>query len=75
MWKGNHLGRRAKVFIQFVRSIFALFSPRVPAIFHWPGHIIPGHDSSLVSTLDILPTVVTSLGLRSSLLDNVVLDG
>jgi len=48
---------------------------RVPAIAHWPGHIIPGQESGLASTLDILPTVVTSLGLEASLLENILLDG
>ena len=51
------------------------FLTRVPAIVHWPDHISPGQESGLASTLDILPTVVASLGLGGSLLDNILLDG
>ena len=48
---------------------------RVPALATWPGMISPGVVSGLMSTLDIMPTVLGILGVESSLLDNILLDG
>ena len=31
---------------------------RVPALANWPGKITPGISSDLISTLDIVPTVM-----------------
>ena len=48
---------------------------RVPAIVHWPNQISSGKENGLMSTLDVLPTVMGSFGFESSMLDNVVMDG
>ncbi|XP_078505075.1 arylsulfatase A-like [Lissotriton helveticus] len=45
---------------------------REPAIAYWPGHIAPGVTHELVSTLDLLPTIVTLTGASKP---NVTLDG
>ena len=56
--------------------IFLLISQfRVPALVTWPGMISPGVIHGLMSTLDIMPTVLGILGVESSLLDNILLDG
>ena len=51
------------------------YSNRVPAIVHWPNQVSPGKENGMMSTLDVLPTVMGSFGLKTSMLDNVVMDG
>jgi arylsulfatase A-like enzyme len=52
---GSH-GRRAKY-------IFYEEACRVPFLVRWPGHIQPGATDTLLSTPDIMPTLLGSLGL------------
>ena len=52
---GSH-GRRAKY-------IFYEEACRVPFLVRWPGRIRPGATETLLTTPDILPTVVGALGL------------
>ena len=51
---GSH-GRRAKY-------IFYEEACRVPFLVRWPGHIRPGATDTLLSTPDIMPTVLGALG-------------
>ena len=38
---------------------------RMPAIARWPGHIVEGKETmELVSTLDVLPTILSLLGIK-----------
>ena len=53
---GSH-GRRAKY-------IFYEEACRVPFLVRWPGHIQPGATDTLLSTPDIMPTLLGALGLR-----------
>jgi len=53
---GSH-GRRAKY-------IFYEEACRVPFLVRWPGHIRPGATDTLLSTPDIMPTLLGSLGLH-----------
>lgn len=53
---GSH-GRRAKY-------IFYEEACRVPFLVRWPGHIQPGATDMLLSTPDIMPTLLGALGLR-----------
>ena len=48
---------------------------RVPAIVHWPNKISPGRENGLMSTLDVLPTVMGSFGFESQMMENVMIDG
>ena len=52
---GSH-GRRAKY-------IFYEEACRVPFLVRWPGHIRPGATDTLLSTPDIMPTLLGALGL------------
>jgi arylsulfatase A-like enzyme len=36
---------------------------RVPLWFHWPGHVPPGEHGDPVSALDVMPSVLSLLGL------------
>ncbi len=54
---GSH-GRRAKY-------IFYEEACRVPFLVRWPGHIRPGAIDTLLSTPDIMPTLLGALGLRA----------
>ncbi len=46
---------------------------RVPALFWWPGHIPPGVNMDMGSTLDLLPTLCRAAG--ADLPTDLVLDG
>ena len=52
---GSH-GRRAKY-------IFYEEACRVPFLVRWPGHVRPGATDTLLSTPDIMPTLLGALGL------------
>jgi len=52
---GSH-GRRAKY-------IFYEEACRVPFLVRWPGHVKPGTTDTLMSTPDIMPTLLGALGL------------
>ena len=52
---GSH-GRRAKY-------IFYEEACRVPFLVRWPGHLRPGSTDTLLSTPDIMPTLLGAMGL------------
>ncbi len=54
---GSH-GRRAKY-------IFYEEACRVPFLVRWPGHLQPGSTETLLTTPDIMPTVLGALGLSA----------
>jgi uncharacterized sulfatase len=37
---------------------------RTPVIVKWPGHVKPGANDSLVSSIDLAPTILAAAGLR-----------
>ena len=37
-------------------------SVRIPCLFRWPGHIVPGMDAGLVDAFDLAPTLLGLLG-------------
>ena len=47
-------------------ALFDSYRTRIPLMFIWPGHIVPGHRvAEAVSMIDILPTVLDLVGLES----------
>ena len=48
---------------------------RVPALITWPGMISPGMVAGLMSTLDIMPTLLGLCGLESDLMEGITTDG
>ena len=75
MWKRNYLGRWTKVSQKTFRTKVLICFFRVPAIAHWPNQIAPGKEDGLMSTLDVLPTVMGGFGIQSAIMDTVLIDG
>jgi uncharacterized sulfatase len=37
---------------------------RTPVLIRWPGHVMPGRHDDLVTTADVVPTILTACGLE-----------
>ena len=46
-------------------------SVRVPFVARWPGHVLPGADDLLLSSVDVAPTLLGLLGLGQQIPDAV----
>ncbi len=56
---------------RYGKSVWYDESLLVPFLIRWPGHIQPGRDDLLLSTPDLMPTLLALMGLDSRIPDDV----